>query len=185
MGEEEELAKPGVVRTIYDPACGTGGMLTVGKDYIQSTYNKDALVYLYGQEINAKTYAMCKADMLLKGEDPDKIKGGDDDHDKASTLTTDQHAGQQFDYIISNPPYGVDWSKDKEAVEAEYARGTNGRYYPGLPRVSDGQLLFVEHIISKFKSVKEGGSDAAVITNGSPLSPAMPEAERAKSASGS
>jgi len=169
VGEEDELSKPGVVRTIYDPACGTGGMLTVGKDYIQSTYNKDALIYLYGQEINAKTYAMCKADMLLKGEDPEKIKGGDDDHDKGSTLTTDQHSGQQFDYIISNPPYGVDWSKDKEAVEAEYARGTSGRFYAGLPRVSDGQLLFVEHIISKFKSKKDGGSDAAVITNGSPL----------------
>lgn len=169
VGEEDLLKESGVVRTLYDPACGTGGMLTVGKNYIQTNFNKDALIYLYGQEINGKTYAICKSDMLLKGDDPEKIKGGEDDQDIASTLSNDQHAGQQFDYIISNPPYGVDWKKDKEAVEREYARGTSGRFYPGLPRVSDGQFLFIEHIISKFKSPQDGGSEAAVITNGSPL----------------
>lgn len=170
FAEEEDLLKgKNVVRTLYDPACGTGGMLTVGKDYITSTLNKDAHVYLYGQEINGKTYAICKADMLLKGEEPDNIKGGDDDHDQASTLSNDQHKDKKFDYIISNPPYGVDWQKDKDHVEAEYERGEKGRFYPGLPRVSDGQFLFLEHIISKFKSPEEGGSDAAVITNGSPL----------------
>lgn len=169
VGEEEVLKESGVVRTLYDPACGTGGMLTVGKTYIQTHFNKDALIYLYGQEINGKTYAICKSDMLLKGDDPEKIKGGEDDQDIASTLSNDQHAGQKFDYIISNPPYGVDWNKDKETVEREFSRGENGRFYPGLPRVSDGQFLFIEHIISKFKSPEEGGSDAAVITNGSPL----------------
>lgn len=168
-GEEDVLSEAGVVRTLYDPACGTGGMLTVGKDYIQSHYNKDALIYLYGQEINGKTYAICKSDMLLKGEDPEKIKGGNDDQELASTLSTDQHAGEQFDYIISNPPYGVDWKKDKEAVDADFARGESGRFYPGLPRISDGQFLFIEHIISKFKSIENGGSDAVVISNGSPL----------------
>lgn len=169
VGEEELLKEPGVVRTLYDPACGTGGMLTVGKNYIQTNFNKNALIYLYGQEINGKTYAICKSDMLLKGDDPEKIKGGEDDQDVASTLSNDQHADTKFDYIISNPPYGVDWQKDKEAVEREYARGTSGRFYPGLPRVSDGQFLFIEHIISKFKPLEEGGSEAAVITNGSPL----------------
>jgi len=169
VGEENLLKESGVVRTLYDPACGTGGMLTVGKNYIQTNFNKDALIYLYGQEINGKTYAICKSDMLLKGDDPEKIKGGEDDQDIASTLSNDQHAGMQFDYIISNPPYGVDWKKDQEAVQREYARGTSGRFHPGLPRVSDGQLLFIEHIISKFKSPQDGGGDAAVITNGSPL----------------
>jgi type I restriction enzyme M protein len=169
VGEEELLKESGVVRTLYDPACGTGGMLTVGKNYIQANFNKDALIYLYGQEINGKTYAICKSDMLLKGDDPEKIKGGEDDQDEASTLSNDQHAGMQFDYIISNPPYGVDWKKDKEAVQKDFDKGESGRFYPGLPRVSDGQFLFIEHIVSKFKSPKEGGSEAAVITNGSPL----------------
>lgn len=168
-GEEEELKKRGVVRTLYDPACGTGGMLTVGKEYIQENINKDATIYLFGQELNGTTYAICKADMLLKGEDPERIKGGDEEHSKASTLSNDVYSSHKFDYIISNPPYGVDWKKDKKAVEKEYARGKSGRFYPGLPRISDGQFLFLEHIISKFKTKDEGGSDAVVITNGSPL----------------
>ncbi|MDP2704445.1 MAG: class I SAM-dependent DNA methyltransferase [bacterium] len=168
-GEEKELAKPGVVKTLYDPACGTGGMLTVGKDYIQNNFNKDATIYLFGQELNSATYAICKADMLLKGENTEHIKGGDKEHDKASTLSNDQHHDKKFDYIISNPPYGVEWKKDKDAVENEARRGFTGRFGAGLPRISDGQLLFLQHVVSKFKLLPEGRSDAAVIFNGSPL----------------
>jgi type I restriction enzyme M protein len=168
-GEEGELAKPGIVKLLYDPACGTGGMLTVAKDYIQDNFNKNAKIHLFGQELNSVTYAIAKADMLLKGEDAENIKGGDKEHDKASTLSNDQHPDKKFDYILSNPPYGVEWKKDQDAVENEYRRGTSGRFSAGLPRISDGQLLFLQHIIAKFKPKAEGGSNAAVIFNGSPL----------------
>lgn len=168
-GEEEELKKQGKVITLYDPACGTGGMLTVGKDYIQKNFNPYAKVYLFGQELNPVTYAICKADMLLKNENIEYIKGGEKDHSKASTLSNDQHFDKKFDYILSNPPYGVEWKKDKEAVELEHRKGFNGRFGAGLPRISDGQFLFIQHAISKFKSITDGGSDAAIITNGSPL----------------
>lgn len=168
-GEEKDLQKRGLVRTLYDPACGTGGMLTVGKEYVLEHFNKDATIYLFGQELNGKTYAVCKADMLLKDEDPERIKGGDEEHSKASTLSNDEYSRQKFDYIISNPPYGVEWKKDKKAVEKEYERGFSGRFGAGLPRISDGQFLFIEHVISKFKSTADGGTDAVIITNGSPL----------------
>jgi len=168
-GEEKELSKPGVVKTLYDPACGTGGMLTIGKEYIQTNFNKNAKIYLYGQELNSLTYAICKADMLLKNENIDNIKGGEKPHDQASTLSNDQHFDKKFDYIISNPPYGVEWKKDKTAVENEFNRGFTGRFGAGLPRISDGQFLFLQHAISKFKPVSEGGSEAVIITNGSPL----------------
>tara|TARA_Y100000310_G_C20700675_1_gene829568 strand:- start:6190 stop:8226 length:2037 start_codon:yes stop_codon:yes gene_type:complete len=168
-GEEETLKKRGVVRTVYDPACGTGGMLTVGKEYILENYNENADIFLFGQELNGQTYAICKADMLLKGENPDHIKGGDAEHSKASTLSNDEYANEKFDYIISNPPYGVEWKKDKKAVTKEAERGFSGRFGAGLPRISDGQFLFLQHVISKFKSTEDGGSDAVIITNGSPL----------------
>lgn len=170
-GEEKELSKPGKIITIYDPACGTGGMLTVGSDYVKNNINPNIKAFLFGQELNPVTYAICKADILLQNEDkdPEGIKGGDKEHDKASTLTNDQHADQKFDYIISNPPYGVEWKKDKSAVEHENARGFSGRFGAGLPRISDGQFLFIQHAISKFKPESEGGSDAVIITNGSPL----------------
>lgn len=168
-GEEKELARPGVIKEIYDPACGTGGMLTVSKDYIQSHFNKDAKIFLYGQELNATTYAVCKADMLIKGEDVDSIKGGDKEHTKASTLSNDQHHGQRFDYVLSNPPFGVSWEKDKTAVVNEAERGFSGRFGAGLPRISDAQFLFMQHVISKLKTKEEGGGDAAVVFNGSPL----------------
>lgn len=168
-GEEKELSRHGVVKTLYDPACGTGGMLTVGKDYIQNNFNKDATVFLFGQELNSTTYAICKADMLLKGENIEHIKGGDKEHDKASTLSNDQHADKKFDYIISNPPYGVEWKKDKDAVKREAQRGFTGRFGAGLPRISDGQFLFIQHAISRFRPQAEGGSNATIITNGSPL----------------
>ncbi len=170
-GEEEELTKPGKVKTLYDPACGTGGMLTIGSDYIKEHFSPKTKVHLFGQELNSITYAICKADILLQNEDksPEGIRGGDKEHDKASTLSNDQHADKKFDYIISNPPYGVEWKKDKEAVEREAERGFAGRFGAGLPRISDGQFLFIQHAISKFRDLSDGGSNAAIITNGSPL----------------
>lgn len=170
-GEEKELSKPGKVITIYDPACGTGGMLSIGWDYVKENINSEIKAHLFGQELNPVTFAICKADILLQneGKDPEGIKGGEKENDKASTLSNDQHADKKFDYIISNPPYGVEWKKDKEVVEHEAERGLAGRFGAGLPRISDGQFLFIQHAISKFRPKTDGGSNAAIITNGSPL----------------
>lgn len=167
--DKEMLSKPHLIRTIYDPACGTGGMLTVAKDYILDRINKEADIYLYGQELNAVTYAMAKSDMLIKGENPDFIKGGEKDHSKASTLSNDQFFSETFDYGLSNPPYGVDWKKDKDAVEREVARGFAGRFGAGTPRISDGQLLFLQHLVSKMRPEKDGGARIGIVHNGSPL----------------
>lgn len=165
----KDLKKPHVIKKIYDPACGTGGMLSVSKDYILGEINKEADIFLYGQELNSITYAMAKSDMLIKGDNPDLIRGGEKDHSKASTLANDQFFGEVFDYGISNPPYGVDWKKDKEVVEREATRGYAGRFGAGTPRISDGQLLFLQHLISKMKIEKDGGSRIAIVHNGSPL----------------
>lgn len=167
--DKELLNKKHIIKTIYDCASGTGGMLTTSKEHILSVINKDADIYLYGQELNPVTYAICKSDMLIKGDDPDKIKGGDKDHTKASTLTNDQFIGEQFDYCLTNPPFGVDWKKDKEAVEKEAERGFAGRFGAGLPRISDGQFLFLQHLISKMRNPVDGGSRLAIVFNGSPL----------------
>jgi len=167
--DEEILKKPHVIKTVYDCACGTGGMLTVAKNYIKQNINEKAEIYLYGQELNSATYAMAKSDMLITGENPGFIKGGEKDHSKASTLSNDQFFGESFDYGLSNPPYGVDWKKDKDAVEKEYSRGYAGRFGAGLPRISDGQLLFTEHMISKMRPEKDGGSRMCIVHNGSPL----------------
>ena len=167
--DAKEIKKPHVIKTIYDPACGTGGMLTVAKDYIRENINKDAQIYLYGQELNSVTYAVAKSDMLIKGENPDLIRGGEKDHSKASTLANDQFYGETYDYSLSNPPYGVDWKKDKDVVTREAKRGYAGRFGAGLPRISDGQLLFLQHLISKMKPASDGGSRIAVVHNGSPL----------------
>jgi type I restriction enzyme M protein len=167
--DRETLKKPHIIKTIYDCASGTGGMLTVSKDLIREKINPDADIFLFGQELNPATYAICKSDMLIKGEDPDRIKGGEKDHTKASTLSNDQFWGQEFDYLITNPPFGVDWKKDKSAVEREAARGYAGRFGAGLPRISDGQLLFLQHLLFKMRSEKDGGSRVAIVFNGSPL----------------
>lgn len=167
--DAQELKKPHVIKKIYDPACGTGGMLTVAKEFITQNINENAEVYLYGQELNSVTYAMAKSDMLIKGENPDFIKGGEEDHSKASTLSNDQFFGEVFDYGLSNPPYGVDWKKDKDAVEREASRGYAGRFGAGTPRISDGQLLFLQHLVSKMKPEADGGSRLAIVHNGSPL----------------
>jgi type I restriction enzyme M protein len=167
-GETDALKKRGA-KEMYDPACGTGGMLTVGKDYVKEHFNKEPHLFLFGQELNPQTYAICKSDILLKGEDAEHIKGGQSDHVEASTLSNDQHKNRKFDYIISNPPYGVNWKEDEDAVKEEYERGQRGRFSAGLPAISDGQLLFLQHAISKFRPLQDGGSRAAIITNGSPL----------------
>jgi len=160
VGEEKTS---GSIKLVYDPACGTGGMLTSCQEFINNN-NPDIDVVLYGQEINDEIYAICKADMLMKGEDAENIKG------PSSTLSDDQLSENKFDYMISNPPYGRDWEQDKEVVTKEAEeKGFDGRFGAGLPRKSDGQLLFIQHMISKMKSKDNGGSRIAVITNGSPL----------------
>lgn len=154
---------------MYDPAMGTGGMLTIGKEYIQTKINPGAEVYLYGQELNPQTYAIAKSDILIKGEDANRIKGGSGEHAEDSTLSNDQFYDKTFDYVIANPPYGTDWKKDKDAVEAEAARGGAGRFPAGTPAVSDGQMLFLQHMVSKLRPAHEGGGRVAVVHNGSPL----------------
>ena len=157
----EEDENSGTIKLVYDPACGTGGMLTSCKEFITKN-NQNMDVVLYGQEINDEIYAICKADMLMKGEVAENIKG------PSSTLSDDQLPDNTFDYMISNPPYGRDWEQDKEIVTAEAdEKGFDGRFGAGLPRKSDGQLLFIQHMISKMKDNDK--SRIAVITNGSPL----------------
>jgi type I restriction enzyme M protein len=156
----ENLEQRDIIKTVYDPACGTGGMLTSCEDFIMSI-NKDVDVVLFGQEVNPEIYAICKADMLMKGENDKNIRG------PFSTLSKDQFLDDKFDFIISNPPYGRKWEQDADAVKDEAEKGFGGRFGAGLPRINDGQLLFLQHMISKMK-LKEK-SRVAVITNGSPL----------------
>ncbi|WP_321421705.1 class I SAM-dependent DNA methyltransferase [uncultured Methanobacterium sp.] len=154
------LQKKNLIKKIYDPACGTGGMLTSCKNFINEL-NDSVEVVLYGQEVNEEIYAICKSDMLIKGEKFAKIEG------PSSTLSNDLLPDDQFDFMISNPPYGRKWEQDREVVKEEATRGFNGRFGAGLPRINDGQLLFLEHMISKMKENEK--SRIAVITNGSPL----------------
>lgn len=156
--DRARLAKESLVG-IYDPACGTGGMLTIAKEYLLGGINPALEVYLYGQELNEKTYAIAKADMLMKGENPENIK-------RENTLSHDLLPGKQFNYMLSNPPFGKDWKNIREEIEAEHQRGATGRYAPGLPDVGDGAMLFLLHKLSK---MAPQGSKIAVIFNGSPL----------------
>ncbi len=155
------LSGSNVARTIYDPACGTGGMLSVAEEYLHEL-NASTELLSFGQELNDQTFAICKADMLIKGNDANFIKDG-------NTLSDDQFTGQHFDYIISNPPFGREWKNEKAKVEAEAKKGFAGRFGTGLPAVSDGQMLFLLTAISKMKEPKDGGSRIAIIHNGSPL----------------
>ncbi|MDO8744136.1 MAG: class I SAM-dependent DNA methyltransferase, partial [Candidatus Brocadiaceae bacterium] len=158
--DKRRFSQKGVITTAYDPTCGTGGMLTVAKEEIQNL-NPQAKIELFGQESNDETYAACKADMLVKGEDPDKIKYG-------SSFSKDGFIGKHFDYIFSNPPYGKKWSYDEEFIKAEAAQGDKGRFEAGLPGISDGQLLFLQHMISKMHT--DGHQTRiAIVFNGSPL----------------
>jgi type I restriction enzyme M protein len=154
---DQRKLKDGELVTIYDPACGTGGMLTALKEFIEVNVNDKANVRLYGQEVNDKTWSICEADLMIKGEDA-KIVNGD-------TLFEDGFPNEKFDYMISNPPYGKSWSKIKKKVMAV----SNGRFDIAQPRTSDGQLLFTLHMLSKMKDLKKGGSAIAIVHNGSPL----------------
>lgn len=159
--DNDILAGNNVAKTIYDPACGTGGMLSVAEEYLHQL-NAATELMAFGQELNDQTFAICKADMLIKGNNADFIKDG-------NTLSDDQFEGRTFDYIISNPPFGREWKNEKAKVEKEAKRGFAGRFGPGLPAVGDGQMLFLLTAISKMKDIKDGGSRIAIIHNGSPL----------------
>jgi type I restriction enzyme M protein len=160
------------IRTLYDPACGTGGMLTVAQEHMKQI-NPNAVLEVYGQELNPETWAICRSDLMIKGQDPDHIVFGN------SLTDTDGYPGRKFDYLLANPPFGVDWKKYAAPIRAENeTRGYEGRYGPGLPRVSDGSLLFLMHMISKMKPVAdnpatpdiiEGGTRLAIVFSGSPL----------------
>ena len=160
--DDEVLTKQGVVRSLYDPTAGTGGFLSSGSEYVHEL-NPDATLVTFGQELNPESYAICKADMMIKGQDVTNIKYG-------NTLSDDQLWSNKFDYMLSNPPFGVEWKKVEKKVKDEYEQqGYNGRFGPGLPRVSDGSLLFLLHLIAKMRPVSEGGSRIGIILNGSPL----------------
>lgn len=160
--DDDALTKPGVVRSIYDPTAGTGGMLSVSGEHL-AAMNTDARLVMYGQELNPESYAICKADMLIKGQDIANIIFG-------NTLSADGLPGKHFDYMLSNPPFGVEWKKIQKEVEKEHEQqGFNGRFGAGLPRVSDGSLLFLMHLISKMRPAKDGGSRFGIVLNGSPL----------------
>jgi len=162
--DKEALAEKHIVRTIYDCCCGSGGMLTIAKERIQEI-NPKADVHLFGQEVNPKTFAVCKSDLFMKstdGRDAQNIMFG-------STLGNDQHAEKRFDYELTNPPFGKEWKMDQTAVEAEHDRGFASRFGAGLPRISDGQLLFLQHLLCRMKEPNDGGSRVAIVMNGSPL----------------
>jgi type I restriction enzyme M protein len=175
-GDADRIRHKGVVCTVYDPCCGSGGMLMITKEHVtiglrkngsllHGPINKDAEIHLFGQEVNPETWAVSKSDFFMKdptGRDADNIVFG-------STLSNDRHANRHFDYLIANPPYGKDWKGDEDAVRAEHERGTAGRFSPGLPRISDGQLLFLLHMLAHMRDQKDGGSRVAIIMNGSPL----------------
>ncbi len=160
--DDDALSKPGVVRSIYDPTAGTGGMLSVAGEHL-TAHNPGARLVMHGQELNPESYAICKADMLIKGQDIANIIFG-------NTLSADGLTGKHFDYMLSNPPFGVEWKKiEKEVRKEAETQGFNGRFGPGLPRVSDGSLLFLLHLISKMRPAKDGGSRFGIVLNGSPL----------------
>jgi len=168
MEDDDALTKPGIIRTIYDPTAGTGGFLSSGMEYVHEL-NPQAVMRAYGQELNPESYAICKADMLIKGQEVSNIKYG-------NTLSGDQLYGDRFDYMLSNPPFGVDWKKIEKDIKDEHVyKGFEGRFGPGLPRVSDGSLLFLMHLISKLRDNTDSDAQGAtggrigIILNGSPL----------------
>ncbi|MDA8516706.1 class I SAM-dependent DNA methyltransferase [Citrobacter sp. Igbk 16] len=162
IGDDDALTKDGIIRTIYDPTAGTGGFLSSGMELLHKL-NPDSVMRAFGQELNPESYAICKADMLIKGQDVSRIKLG-------NTLSNDQLPTEKFDYMLSNPPFGVDWKKIEGEINSEHAqKGFDGRFGPGLPRVSDGSLLFLLHLISKMRDAHSGGGRIGIILNGSPL----------------
>ena len=159
-GDKGNLQGKGKIRSVYDPCCGTGGMLTIGKEWIKDNINKDLKIELFGQELNDVTYAICKSDFLMSDENPDNIQGP-----SLSSLSEDQFPNRKFDYMITNPPFGVSWKRDQEYVEKE-AKESNGKFVAGVPRISDGSLLFLQHLIQK---MEPSGSRIGIVFNGSPL----------------
>jgi len=164
--EDDDVLTPGgaVVRTVYDPTAGTGGMLSIAGEYLLE-HNPQARLTMFGQELNDESYAICKADMLIKGQPVENIIAG-------NTLSDDGHGGRKFDYMLSNPPFGVEWKKVEKSVRQEHEqKGFDGRFGPGLPRVSDGSMLFLMHLLSKMAPVVngEGGSRFGIVLNGSPM----------------
>jgi type I restriction enzyme M protein len=160
--DDDALSKPGVVRHLYDPTAGTGGMLSIADEHLRA-HNPGARLVMYGQELNPESHAICKADMLIKGQDIANIHFG-------NTLSEDGLPDARFDYMLSNPPFGVEWKKIEREVRREHEeRGFDGRFGPGLPRVSDGSLLFLLHLVSKMRPAKDGGSRFGIVLNGSPL----------------
>jgi type I restriction enzyme M protein len=163
LAPEKDLAKSGIVKTIFDPACGTGGMLSVAEEYIRSLNDKASL-HLFGQDWNDEAWAICRSDMLIKGENADQIVLGDSFSKDGFTKTEDK-----YDYMLANPPFGVEWKQQQKFIEKEAESGYQGRFGAGLPRVNDGSLLFLQHMISKMRSPQDGGSRIGIIFNGSPL----------------
>ena len=162
--DDELLTRPGVVKTLLDPACGTGGMLSVAEGYLREL-NPQARLLVFGQEVNAETYATCRADMLIKGQEADNIRFG-------NSFDDNQHQGQRFDYLLANPPppFGVEWKMVADTVRDEHAaQGFAGRFGAGMPRINDGSFLFLQHMISKMRRPEEGGARLAIVFNGSPL----------------
>ncbi|MFD0486106.1 class I SAM-dependent DNA methyltransferase [Saccharopolyspora spinosporotrichia] len=160
--DDEALSKPGVIRRVLDPACGTGGMLSAAYEHI-TTMNADATVEVYGQELNPESWAICRSDLMIKDQDPDNIKFG-------NSFSDDGHYRRTFHYLLANPPFGVEWKKVKEDVEGDLEQlGENSRFWPALPRINDGSLLFLQHMLSKMNSVEDGGGRVAIVFNGSPL----------------
>ena len=157
-GDEDNLKGEGIIRSIFDPCCGTGGMITIGKEWVNENISDDVMFQLYGQELNPQTFSICKSDFLITGEDPERIKLG-------SSLSNDQHEGRTFDYMITNPPFGVSWKSEQSYINEE-SKNPLGRFSVGTPRSSDGSLLFLQHMISK---MKPEGSRIGVVFNGSPL----------------
>jgi len=172
MPDDDVLRKPGIIKTLFDPACGTGGMLSVAEEYLREL-NPDARLEVFGQDYNDQSYAVCGSDMMIKGQDPGNVRFGD-------SFTQDHFAGKRFDYMLANPPFGVEWKPEEDVVTREHQeQGFGGRFGAGLPRINDGAFLFLQHMISKMKDPKEGGLRAeasakagtrlAIVFNGSPL----------------
>jgi type I restriction enzyme M protein len=170
--DDDILSKPGAKATLFDPACGTGGMLSVAEDFVRS-HNPQATLAVYGQELNSESYAICRSDMMLKGQSASNIKVGNslkayDPEDPGDQ--GDQHPNERFDYLLANPPFGVEWKKVADSVKHEHdTKGFAGRYGAGLPRINDGSFLFLQHMISKMRPPEQGGSRLAIVFNGSPL----------------
>ncbi|MBN1366532.1 MAG: SAM-dependent DNA methyltransferase [Dehalococcoidales bacterium] len=160
--DNDILTKKGIIRTLYDPACGTGGMLSVSEEYL-SELNPDAKMEVFGQDYNDQAYAICGSDMMIKGHSMENINFGD-------SFTEDFMSGKKFDYMLANPPFGVEWKREEKVIKKEYdEQGYGGRFGAGLPRINDGSFLFLQHMLSKMKDPKDGGTRLGIVFNGSPL----------------